>query len=259
MLFDPWQIVGIAVVVFAATFFQSATGFGFGMMAMAVLPLFLPFPAVSMGLPLLLIPMLAVNFAARWKAFRPGPTVTLMIGVALGVAPGVYLLARMDEEVLLRILGIVLVASALFRLRESRGGEPSDSASGAGETPPPLGLSRRWVGPSCGFAAGLLGGAFNTGGPPVIYYLYARPWPPQTIIATLQALFLLTALLKVALGAGSNILGEGAIGIALVGALPMLLGTVLGIRLSARLSGRWLRVCAFGFIGLVGAKMALFG
>jgi len=31
MLFDLWQIFGIAVVVFAVSLFQSATGFGFGM------------------------------------------------------------------------------------------------------------------------------------------------------------------------------------------------------------------------------------
>jgi len=255
-MFDLWQTIGIAVVVFAATFFQSATGFGFGMMAMAVLPLFLPFAAVSMGLPLLLIPMLAVNFAVRRRAFRLRQAVPLIVGVALGVAPGVYLLAKMDEGVLMRVLGVVLVASALFRLREGRGARPPATDEGG---MPTSGGSRAWVGPSCGFAVGLLGGAFNAGGPPLIYYLYARPWPPQTIIATLQALFLLTALLKVAFSASSDILGGGAIGIALAGALPMALGTVLGIRLSSKLSGKWLRVCAFVFIGFIGLKLAVFG
>jgi uncharacterized membrane protein YfcA len=260
LAFDLWQTIGIAAIIFFATFFQSATGFGFGMMAMAILPLFLPFTAVSMALALLGGPMLAVNFFARWRHFHLRPVFPLIIGVVLGVAPGVYILAEWDEGVLMRILGVILVATAIFRLLEDRanGSLAKDKEPELQEIPMAP-KNRRCLGPVCGFVSGILGGAFNTGGPPVIYYLYARPWPPQTIIATLQGLFLITAVLKVVLGAGSEILDREATGIAVTGAVPMIAGLYLGIRLSSRLPARWLRAGAFIFCGLVGLKLAIFG
>ena len=254
MVFELWQTVGLIGVIFASTLLQSATGFGFGMVSMAVLPLFLPFPAVSMGLPLIMIPALAANFFARWRLFRWRPTLPLAAGIALGMAPGVYVLAELDEDLLKHILGVALVASVAVRVVGGRLFRTAGAEEGADDRRP-----HGWIGTSCGFLSGLLGGAFNIGGPPVIYYLYSRPWPPAQIIASLQGLFLLTAVLKVALGMGSNILGEGAVGVALAGLVPMAAATFLGIRLSSKLSGEWLRITAFIFIGLVGAKLAIFG
>lgn len=254
MIFEVWQTVGLVGVIFAATLLQSATGFGFGLVAMGVLPLFLPFPAVSMGVPLIMIPALAANFFARWRSFRGRPVLFLAGGLVLGMAPGVYFLAELDEALLKRILGAALVFSVAVRfLGGKRFRAPAERGSAAERR------HHRWLGASCGFASGLLGGAFNIGGPPVIYYLYSLPWSPAHIIATLQGLFLLTAVLKVALGAGAGILDPGAAGIGLAGVVPMALGVWLGIRLSAKLSGEALRTGAFGFIACVGVYWLAFG
>jgi hypothetical protein len=43
-----------------------------------------------------------------------------------------------------------------------------------------------------GFAAGVLGAAYNTNGPPVILYGVLRGWKPETFRATLQGYFLPT-------------------------------------------------------------------
>lgn len=258
MPFDLWQTVGIVVVVFLATVLQSATGFGFGMVAMAALPVFLPFPAVSMGLPLLLVPMLLVNFAARREGFRWRPMVPMLLGVALGIPPGVYLLGAAPEELLKRVLGAVLLVSAALRLLKA-GGRPAATPEVGAEIAPASSPWDRWLAPASGFACGVLGGAFNTGGPPVIYYLYGRPWPVGQIIASLQILFLLSAVLKLALGAGTGLLDKSAVALALAGALPMLAGIYGGIRLGARIPGSALRAGAFAFIAVFGGQLLIFG
>ena len=254
MVFELWHTVGIVVVIFAATLLQSATGFGFGLVAMGVLPIFLPFPAVSMGVPLIMIPALAANFFARWRSFRWRPVLFLAAGLVLGMAPGIYFLAELDEVLLKRILGGAMLASVAVRFLGGKCFRAPGARGSAAKR-----RYHRWLGASCGFASGLLGGAFNIGGPPVIYYLYSLPWPPARIIATLQGLFLLTAVLKVALGAGVGILDTGAVGIGLAGIVPMALGVFLGIRLSSKLSGEALRTGAFGFIACVGLYWLAFG
>jgi len=48
-----------------------------------------------------------------------------------------------------------------------------------------------------GFVAGLLGGAYNTSGPPVIIYANSRGWSPQEFKANLQSFFLLNDVMTI--------------------------------------------------------------
>jgi len=45
-----------------------------------------------------------------------------------------------------------------------------------------------------GFIAGIIGGAYNTGGSPVIIYGNCRWWPPNEFKGNLQGYFLVTGL-----------------------------------------------------------------
>jgi uncharacterized protein len=49
--------------------------------------------------------------------------------------------------------------------------------------------SRAWL-LGCGFAAGVLGGAYGMNGPPLVIYGAMRRWSPQHFRATLQGYFL---------------------------------------------------------------------
>jgi uncharacterized membrane protein YfcA len=56
-----------------------------------------------------------------------------------------------------------------------------------------------------GFVAGVLGGAYNTNGPPIVMYGLLRRWPPENFRATLQCYFLFTGL--------SILIGHGLAGL----------------------------------------------
>src|SRR5690606_39976003 len=56
-----------------------------------------------------------------------------------------------------------------------------------------------WLGFPIGVSSGVLGGAFNMGGPPCVAYLYSRPWPKEEVVALLQVVFIISSALRLAL------------------------------------------------------------
>jgi uncharacterized membrane protein YfcA len=73
-------------------------------------------------------------------------------------------------------LGVLIIAFALYSL--------------LGKKPPELkDAGVAWMA-CCGFAAGILGGAYGINGPPLVIYGAMRRWSPQQFRATLQGYFL---------------------------------------------------------------------
>jgi len=91
---------------------------------------------------------------------------------------GVLFLSRVDENLAMRILGIVIAGYALYAL--------------LGLKLPHLEGSL-WA-YSAGLVGGLLGGAYNTSGPPVIVYADCRRWQPAVFKSNLQGYFIVSSL-----------------------------------------------------------------
>ena len=155
---------------------------------MALLPLLLPVKEAAVVVAVLnLVTCVFTLWAVRrhlcWRRGR-----SLIVGSAAGVPFGVYLLAHLEPAPLLRAMGIVLVVFAAAELLSA----PQSRARVPG-----------WLGLPAGFLGGSIGGALNMGGPPVIAYVYAQAWSKEEIVATLQLVFGVSALLRVTLiGAG---------------------------------------------------------
>lgn len=179
---EAWFVPG---VIFLAVLTQSLVGFGSAMVAMALLagPLGLPvasplvaLAAVILELVVLLRYRQALNLGAVWR---------LMAGTLAAVPVGVLLVRAVPEAVLLMVLGGLLIAYAAYGL--------------LGRQPPEL-RHPVW-GFLAGALAGLLGGAYNVGGPPAIVYGDCRRWPPAEFKSNLQSLFLVNDVLVLALHA----------------------------------------------------------
>lgn len=163
------------VVVFLAALTQGLLGFGSAMVAMSLLPgplgLATATPLVAvLALPTEGIMLVRYRGALNWRA-----AASLALGMLAGVPVGMFTLRHVGEGVLLPILGLVIVAYALYALAEWR--LPELRA-------PHWGVLAGWLG-------GVLGGAYNTSGPPVVVYGDCRRWAPPEFKASLQAFFLL--------------------------------------------------------------------
>ena len=236
------QILWMILIVFAACFTQSVSGFGSALLAM---PLLSPMLGLKHAAPLICMVSGTLQLAllVRYRrAFRLRAIWRIVAAAAVAVPFGAWALRRIDERITLSVLGVVVLAYALHTLSGRR-------------APTLKGRFWPWL---IGGAAGLLGGAYNTSGPPVVIYGSARRWPPETFKSNLQGFFcvnnafvlvshafvgnltldvgrsFLIVLPAIAVGAAAGLLLDRFIGHALFRKIMLVLLILLGVQLLLR-------------------------
>jgi len=246
------QLPLLIAVVFLASVVQGATGFGFGLFAVAVLSLFLKLKVATPLLALLNLPVILyltwrLRRSVVWSGLTP-----IVVGLLVGIPLGIFFLVKCPQDILLRVLGVVLIASAV---RAARPNGPTDS----GTTPARPTLRSTAVGGLVGLATGALGGAFNTGGPPVIAYVYCRPGTKEQRTATLQAVFAISVVARIiVMAAPPTSLYDRSILLAALACLPGgIVGTLGGYALFRRFPPRALEVFVAVFLFGLGLKLLI--
>jgi uncharacterized membrane protein YfcA len=106
-----------------------------------------------------------------------------------------------------------------------------------------------------GWIAGVLGGAYNTNGPPVVAYGMLRGWPPERFRATLQGYFLPTGLMILA-GHGIAGMWTGEVLKLYLYSLPaIVVGAVLGGLVNRKLTQNVFAKLVYGFLVLMGGVL----
>jgi uncharacterized protein len=202
----------LTVVAFLAGFIQGLSGFGSVLLSLPLMVLFLDIrEAIALVnlMGVILTVVLIVQLRAHWEW---GKIIPLLVGALPGIPVGVYLLKRMDPVHVQVILGMVLVAYAiyglLFRL--------------------PIGKVGGLWAYVFGFFAGGLGGAISASGPSVIVYTSLQAWTKDQIKVTLQGFFIITGLLIGVFHAVNGLTTDGVIRNFLVSIPTLLAGTWLG-------------------------------
>lgn len=232
-----WTILAI---VFVSAFTRSALGFGDGLIAMPLLAIvagmhiatpLVALCASTIALTILLRAWREVDLKAAWR---------LIASSLAGIPIGLLFLKTAPEALVKGMLGAVLIAFALYNLVAPR---------------LPTLHGERWS-YLCGFVAGILGGAYNTNGPPVVIYGMLRRWSPRRFRATLQGYFFPTGL--------GILVGHGLAGLWTPEVLRLYL-YALPVIVAAVAAGGWVnrRVTAgqfdrFVYIGLLVMGILLF-
>jgi uncharacterized membrane protein YfcA len=174
----PLLIVG---TVFFAACVQSISGFGFALIVMPLLSMVVGLQTAAPLVALAALTLYAVNLIRYRQAVDVRRVLRLGVACAFGVPVGIWALANVDEFAVKRLMGLVLVAYAVYKL----------------SNPAALYLrSDRWA-YLIGFIAGCMGGAYNAPGPPLVVYGSLRQWPRDEFRATLQAFFFINGVLTV--------------------------------------------------------------
>lgn len=216
-----------ALAVLAGAALQSATGFGFALVAAPILFALLgPREAVSAGVLLALL-LSGLTLATEWR--RPAvlwrDAVALVAWSVPGLALGALALRELPERPLSALVALAVLAALVLRMR-SRSRSRSHG---------PAARPRRWHGPVAGLASGALATSTSLSGPPLVFCLLARGAAPAAMRDTLAAIFVAEALLSfpVLLGSGTFALPSGVWALLAAG----LAGQLLGRRAFAWLRG----------------------
>lgn len=219
MNIEIWAVVG---VLFLGAFIRSALGFGDALLAMPALAL-----VIGLRISTPLVQMISTTIAVAillsdWKRVEVATTWHLIVATMIGIPVGIMLLRFAPETYGQIILGVLLIAFAIYRLY----------------TPALAQLrSRRWA-YLFGFAAGILGGWFNTNGPPIVAYGTMRRWSAERFRATMQGYFLPTGMLILAGHAVSGLWTQQVFHLYALAAPFVLVGVFLGGKLNRYLAGR---------------------
>lgn len=234
----------VAAILFLAAYLQSATGFGLALVCMALLPLVLP---VSDAIAYVAIASLSVNIFilyANRAGIRLRRTILLGIAIGLGIPIGYFGLRALDGDLIIRLLGIVLMAIAVWEFLQSR-------------------IQRwsipDWAGAPLSFFGGILAGAFNVGGPPIVVYVYSRNWSKVEMVAILQAVFVFGSVTRNGLMIGNGEYTADLLWLVLLSIPGALLGVWLGKLTLDRLPQALLKRIVFALIFLIGLRYAITG
>ena len=166
----------VLLIVFIATLIRSAFGFGEALIAVPLLALFIPLEVAAPLAVLLSITVAGVVVAQDWRKIHIRSARWLVLSTLVGIPLGLLLLTYGRQQAVKAALAIIIMAFSAYSL--------------LGRKPPKLkNDSRIWLF-SCGFCAGVLGGAYGMNGPPLVIYGAMRGWSAQHFRATLQGYFL---------------------------------------------------------------------
>jgi uncharacterized membrane protein YfcA len=165
----------------------------------------------------------------------------LLPGIFAGLALGLFTLKNADPTLLVRALGVTIAGIAVWNLRPSRG----------------HGLGSPLWDFLVGFSSGVIGGAFNTGGPPIVSYIYRRPDPPEVLKATVQITFVVFTLVRLSTAVAVGLIDAEIVRLALWLSPTVIAGAIAGLALGRRVSGERFRTVSWAALGLLGIGLAL--
>jgi len=243
----------VLLVVFIATFIRSAFGFGEALIAVPLLAFSLPLTVAAPLAVLVSITIAAIVVVQDWKHIHLASTGWLVLSTLFGIPLGLLLLTNTHQRVVKGALGMLIVAFSFYSLF-SRGWFGNRLNCRV-----PLELkhdSRTWL-LACGFAAGVLGGAYGMNGPPLAVYGTMRRWPAQQFRATLQGYFLPASVIGMG-GYWFAGLWTAAVTHYYVLSLPAtLVGVVVGRVVNQRLEGDKFARFIYAGLAVTGALLIL--
>jgi uncharacterized membrane protein YfcA len=207
-----------SLVLFAASLFQTITGFGSALIASPILfAVYEPKTVVAT----LAVPIFLTVAIAAWKVRAEIPWKRVLkysAWMVAGIPLGVLCLNSVSPRVMKGVMGVMLLLSLV--------------------PPTKLGVIRVWTLPWLnGILAGILTGFLGTPGAAVVAYVHGQDWPHSEKRATSLAIFTVGQGIRLFFYAGTSLLGGAAIWGIVVGVVPAIVaGILLGVNLSSKLS-----------------------
>jgi hypothetical protein len=159
------------LIIFFTGVVRTTFGFGAGLIAMPLLLMFIPIRTASPIIAVVSLIIAGFLLIKSHKKINIRKSWKLILAGFAGIPVGLFLLQDQFRSAVCIALGVIIILFALFKLLH----------------PSFLKLQSDRSEVIFGFFSGILGGAYNVEGPPIIIYGTMRGYSPQVMITTLQA------------------------------------------------------------------------
>jgi uncharacterized membrane protein YfcA len=196
-------------------------------------------PLTAMGATTIAITILIrawkkVDIQAAWR---------LVLTTWIGIPIGIYFLKAAPDVVVKALLGILITGFGLYNLIVPN---------------LPRLLNENWA-YLTGLVAGILGGAYNTNGPPVVIYGMLRRWDSEKFRATLQGYFLPTGAAILVSHGLAGMWTPQVVQLYLV-SIPVIIGAVLvGGKVNQLIPQGKFDKIVYGFLVVIGVLLLIKG
>jgi uncharacterized membrane protein YfcA len=227
------------LIVFVSTLTRSTFGFGEALIAMPLLSLVLGVREVTPIVALVALVNGSAILSTDWRSVVWQSSWRLVASALVGIPLGVYVLTSVPESIVKIVLAALVITFSIYSLSRPELGK----------------LATNRLSYLFGFCSGILGGAYNTSGPPLIIYGTLREWPPQHFRATLQSVMLPVGLFVTASHGVAGLWSWRVFRFALC-ALPIILITApLGKWLNRRVDVQSFRRVVFLLLLVIGGML----
>ena len=228
-------VVFLAPVV--AGLIQAVTGFGSGIFMMVFFPMLFPIlgaSAISSAISLAGTCTLSWHYRKKiqWKlTLIPAIVYILVSSGAIILAP--YL----PTDILKKVFGVFLMLLSVYFLVFSSKLKIKATLLSA---------------TICGSLAGVLGGLFGIGGPPMVIFFLAALDDKEEYLGTIQFHFFITGLYMLAFRIYQGIFTMDMIPYTLLGMVGMMIGKKLGTKVVDRINADTMKKLVYAFLGVSG-------
>ena len=230
------QLVGILLVVGSAAMVQRVSGFGFGLIVVPLLSLFIPpRDAVIIATLLAMATTLAQAWSERAVADRPVAN-RLFLAACAGMPFGLIVFLVVSDSALRVTVGVVVIAAAYLLGRGfalSHGSRRDEYILGA--------------------LSGVLNTSVSTNGPPLVFLLQARGYEPARFRGTISRVFAMSNVVSLTLFLAAGKVTAGPAAAALASVPVVIAAQWLGSRLVKHFNGERFRILVLVLLYASGA------
>ena len=168
------QTISVLAVIFLSTLVGSTFGFGLGLISMPLLALIVDIKTATPLIAIVAITTAVFIFSGNWREVDFKSIWKIIVASVVGIPIGLFFLKGTGDSIMKAVLALMII---LFSLHSLLGRIK-------------ITLKAEWPAYIFGFLSGILGGAYNMGGPPLIIYGTMKKWPPSNFRAIMYSFFL---------------------------------------------------------------------
>ncbi|EMS68990.1 sulfite exporter TauE/SafE family protein [Ruminiclostridium cellobioparum] len=233
----------VFVICFVGSVIQGSASFGFSLFVMSLLPMLMPLKSAAV-LSALSACIIGIWVCMTIRKHLKLKLIILPVLSSLLIMPlGVYLLTVCNENLLKKVLGLIIILLSIMFLKS-----PAQKLSIR---------DSRINGITFGAVSGLLSGMFNIGGPPLVIYYLNTVKEKMEYKAALEFSFMIAGGVTVILHKAYGNIEPGVMKYAAVCIAAIISGTVLGMKVFVRLPQDILKKSVYILMAVLGTILLI--